>query len=86
MMEAARTSETSIILHGITSQNGSKGVREVYVRLSGCKARKKETTWKTKAYVGRWDQNGSYGDDVRTDTHRPMNVKINKCQLKGNTD
>jgi hypothetical protein len=25
-------------------------------------ARRKETTWKTKAYMGGWDHNGSYGD------------------------
>jgi hypothetical protein len=23
------------------------------------KARRKETTWKTKAYIGGWDQNGT---------------------------
>jgi hypothetical protein len=26
------------------------------------KARRKETTWKTKVYMGGWDQNGSYRD------------------------
>jgi hypothetical protein len=28
----------------------------------GGKARRKETTWKSKTYVGRWGQNGSWGD------------------------
>jgi hypothetical protein len=32
--------------------------RKVYKVLVG-KPRRKETTWKTKAYVGRWDQNES---------------------------
>jgi hypothetical protein len=33
--------------------------RKVYKVLVGGKARRKETTGKTKAQVGRWDQNGS---------------------------
>jgi hypothetical protein len=32
---------------------------ENIVQGFGGKARGKETTWKTKAYVGRWDKNGS---------------------------
>jgi hypothetical protein len=34
--------------------------RNVYKVLM--RARRKETTWKTKAYMGGWDQNGSKGD------------------------
>jgi hypothetical protein len=37
-----------------THGRGEKGVQDF-----GGKARVKETTWKTKVYVGRWDQNGS---------------------------
>jgi hypothetical protein len=32
------------------------------VQSFGGKARGKETTWKTKALMGGWDQDGSYGD------------------------
>jgi hypothetical protein len=32
---------------------------EESVQGFGGKARRKETTWKTKAKVGGWDQNGS---------------------------
>jgi hypothetical protein len=35
------------------------GERNVYKVGFGGKARRKETTQKTKAYVGGWDQNGS---------------------------
>jgi hypothetical protein len=37
-----------------THGRGEKSVQGV-----GWKAQRKETTWKTKALVGRWDQNGS---------------------------
>jgi hypothetical protein len=35
--------------------------KEKYKGFGG-KARRKETTWKTKALMGGWDQNGSWGD------------------------
>jgi hypothetical protein len=35
---------------------------EKSVQGLGGKARKKEITWKTKAKMGGWDQNGSWGD------------------------
>jgi hypothetical protein len=38
---------------------GTHGRGEKSVQGFGGKARRKETTWKTKAWVGGWDQNGS---------------------------
>jgi hypothetical protein len=38
------------------------GRGEKIIQGFGGKARTKETTQKTKVYVGGWDQNGSYGD------------------------
>jgi hypothetical protein len=38
---------------------GTHGRGEKSVQGFGGKARRKETTGKTKAWVGRWDQNGS---------------------------
>jgi hypothetical protein len=38
------------------------GRGEKSVQCFGGKARRKDTTGKTKAWVGRWDQNESWGD------------------------
>jgi hypothetical protein len=35
------------------------GRGEKSIQGFGGRARRKETTWKTKAYVGGWDENGS---------------------------
>jgi hypothetical protein len=43
---------------------GTHGRGEKSVQGLGGKARRKETAGKTKAYWGRWDQNGSWGDWV----------------------
>jgi hypothetical protein len=41
---------------------GTHGRGEKSVQGFGGKAQRKETIWKTEAYVGGWDQNGSSGD------------------------
>jgi hypothetical protein len=41
---------------------GTHGRGAKSVQGFGGKARRKETTRKTKAYMGGWDQNESYGD------------------------
>jgi hypothetical protein len=38
---------------------GTHGIGEESVQDFGGKTRRKETTWKTKAWMGGWDQNGS---------------------------
>jgi hypothetical protein len=41
------------------------GRGELSVQVFGGKTRREETTWKTKAYMGGWDEIGPQGDRLR---------------------
>jgi hypothetical protein len=44
---------------------GTHGRGKEIVQGFDGKVRREDTTWKIKAYMGRWDQNGSQGDWLR---------------------